>query len=123
MKRFIILLHPALKIVHPPLANPFSPVAQISLPGRRYICKRGKFNPHAQAIRIPKAGPTGHDDGLETFEQHPHFVLPAQAGKRSLMFIIQKLLKRLDSRLHGNEELPNFKNHSKVSLIQNKRIK
>jgi hypothetical protein len=32
----------------------------------------------------------------ETFEKCPYFVIPAKAG-------IQKLLKRLDSRLNGND--------------------
>jgi len=35
---------------------------------------------------------------VETFEKHPHFVIPAKAE-------IQKVLKGLDSRLRGNDNL------------------
>jgi hypothetical protein len=37
----------------------------------------------------------------KTVEKYPHFVIPALAG-------IQKLPKTLDSRFHGNDDLPNY---------------
>ena len=44
----------------------------------------------------------------ETFEKFPYFVIPAKAG-------IQKILKRLDSRLRGNNNLDHMRRNSKVS--------
>jgi hypothetical protein len=40
---------------------------------------------------------TGVFQRKEIFEKCPYFVIPAKAG-------IQKRLKRLDSRLHGNDK-------------------
>jgi hypothetical protein len=46
---------------------------------------------------------------IETFEKCPYFVIPAKAG-------IQKILKRLDSRLRGNDSLDHMRRNSiKVS--------
>ena len=51
---------------------------------------------------------TGTHGQIETFEKCPYFVIPAKAG-------IQKIPKRLDSRLRGNDSLGHMRRNSKVS--------
>jgi hypothetical protein len=60
----------------------------------------------------------GKNDILEKIRLLLPRVIPAQAGKRSLMFIIHTLLKRPDSRFHGNDKLPNFRRNSNFSKQQ-----
>jgi hypothetical protein len=55
----------------------------------------------------------GHN---ETFEKRRFFVIPAQAG-------IQKLLKRLDSRLHGNDNFIPFTEKFKGLTILNYSVR
>ncbi|MBU4582922.1 MAG: hypothetical protein KKH02_11010, partial [Proteobacteria bacterium] len=50
------------------------------------------------------------DSNRESFEKNPCFVIPAKAG-------IQKILKRLDYRLRGNDDLERIRRNSKVSPV------
>jgi hypothetical protein len=50
----------------------------------------------------------------ENFEKCPYFVIPAKAG-------IQKIMKRLDSRLRGIDNLDHMRRNSKVSISRPKK--
>jgi hypothetical protein len=45
----------------------------------------------------------------ETFEKCPYFVIPAKVG-------IHKVFNGLDSGFRGNDDVPNFRSNSKLSL-------